>query len=85
MIRRLIRWLARKEIQQAGEAGEVVGRLAGALVLRLETQTAYLKGYHEGGDQAYDEIESAIHARTGGRAEVATIGDVEMAKKRRTH
>lgn len=84
MIRRFILWLAREEIAKARAEEKVLAAIVkqnGA----VELQTAYLRGYAEGSDDTCNSIEAAILARTGGKADLATLADVQESKKGRTH
>jgi hypothetical protein len=65
MIRRLIRWLARKEIDAAYEAAANVER--GLMELRVEARCAVAKatGELEGMNKAFASIEEEIRLRDG--------------------
>jgi hypothetical protein len=93
MLRRLIRWLARKEIAEAfvkgmrhGEIGadarEKCAEMEGTLKATLAEQKGRLEGYIEGRDAAFDHIEETVRERLAG---IVTEEDLAKAKKRGLH
>lgn len=81
MIRKLIQWFARKEI----DAAVLQERLFSSYAAVADRQAAYLRGHTEGAEQALDALEKIVLARTGGRMEAATSEDINRAKKERVH
>lgn len=79
--RRFLMWLAADEIDQAMEAGRLQEQLFSSMGRMIERQSAYLKGFHEGQQMAFDGIEEVIRARNDGQLEPATLADVAQAKK----
>ena len=77
MIRRLIHWLARKEIQSAVErerAECVVG-------INYHINAAFLRGHTAGAESAFDCMTQVCRERTHGADDIIQQADVDKAKK----
>lgn len=84
VIRRFLRWLARREIEAEREQYEFAVRLHTA-ASDAKGLTAYLRGHSDGVQLAVETIERAIEARTGKDGEPATTEDLLQARKALTH
>ncbi len=73
MIRRLIRWLARKEIAEAYEAGALAENA------EQRSQIAFALGQMQGHREAFDAIDDEVKGRP------VTLEDVKAARRRGKH
>ena len=79
--RRLIRYLARKEIDQAFEGGRLNFEMTSAPGVQLLMQQSYAKGETAGRQAMYDHIASVVGARMSGAQDYVTPEDLALAKK----
>lgn len=81
MIKRLIRWLARKEIDQAQTRGRVFSDVAHAREDALERELVYMRGVNA----ALEQVEAAVRVRMGGADDAVKLEDVAAAKRGMLH
>ena len=85
MLRRLLRFLAAREIREAEAFVRALERVNCELAVRLHIQSAYLKGHQEGVVDAMKEVEKQVRERMGGAQDLVTLEDIAAAKKGLIH
>lgn len=85
MLKALIRWLARKEISEAYEAGSALGQVLAASDAMARCELAQARGVAEGQARAFDALEEAVRARMGGVVDFVMPEDIKRAKKGLLH
>ncbi len=80
--RRLVRWLARKEIAQAFEGVSQAAMVVAGAMTSLREQIAYGRGERAGMENAFEAMRQSVSERSGREI---TAEDVERAKNRLVH
>jgi len=81
MIRRVLRWLARREIE-----AEVQWERAQCVVaIRMHKELAYAQGKLDGTNAAFQVVEEAMRERMGGGEDAWSAADLERAKRGLLH
>lgn len=80
--RTFVRWLARRDISQAFEAGSQAGALMAHASLGIREIVAHAQGECEGMARAFEAVKAAALERNGREL---TGEDVERAKRRMLH
>jgi len=81
MIRRLLRFLARREIEAARRWAEIDRVVA----LTRAAQHGFLAGHHAGVEEAFSVVEAEVRARMGGAVDLPTEEDLKRARKGLVH
>jgi flagellar biosynthesis/type III secretory pathway protein FliH len=82
-----VRWLARKEIGEAGAlAFEAIAEAGAARQLAdMHKKLAFAEGQRQGHKEAFDSMEQQVYGRTDGYSDVVMPEDLKRAMKGLLH